>query len=62
VTLSQFLLKHGIELLQWEQGLVALLLATTGVIPLSYIKWLMLANVVLTYTIDFINKQKESGK
>lgn len=57
MTLSQFLLKHGIELLQWEQGALALV-ATSGLIPVRYLPYVILCNVVLTYTIDFLNKQK----
>lgn len=61
MTLSQFLLKHGIELLQWEQGLLALV-AASGLVPVRYLPYLMLLNVGLTYTIDFINKRKEIAK
>lgn len=61
MTLSQFLLKHGIELLQWEQGVLALV-AASGLVPTRLLPYLILLNVVLTYTIDFINKQRNQVK
>ncbi len=56
MTFGQFLLKHGIELLQWEQGALALV-AASGLVPVNWLPYLILGNVVLTYTIDFINKR-----
>lgn len=49
MTFWLFLQNHGTKLLGLAQGTVALISATTGVVPQEHLKYWMLASAVLTY-------------
>lgn len=49
MTFWQFLQNHGTKLLGIAQGTVALIAATSGIVPPAHLPYWLLASAILTY-------------